>query len=75
MRIELSGFNGHGWRVCDTCPCGSDGECYFRYTREKGVLDFNTGQVIQSDERKYSFEDGWYYVIIRPQECIDKHGR
>jgi len=75
MRIELRGFNGNGWRVCDTCPCDCGGECYFEYTRKEGVLNFNTGEVIQSDDPKYKVGGGWYFVTLRPQECIDKHGK
>jgi len=80
MNIELTGFNGHGWRVCYTCPCEHEGECWFEYERKEGYLHFGTGHVVTAmqaviTEQEYTVGAGWYYVTIRPQECIDKHGK
>lgn len=80
MNIELRGFNGHGWRVCDNCPCNREEGCYFGYAQTAGVLGYNTGQIITETQMEiigavYDVAGGWYGVTIRPQECIDKHGK
>lgn len=79
MRIELTGFNGHGWRVCDNCPCGGN-ECYFEYEQLSGYLNANSGIVVSEPQAEitqqaYSVAAGWYAVTMRPQRCIEEHGR
>ena len=68
MNIELKGFNGHGHLVCDSCPADHGGDlwgCYFGYPRVAGKLNVKTGK---------TGEDGCS-VTLRPQVCIDNHGR
>lgn len=85
MRIEikLEGYNGFGYLVCDTCPCcWSNGQgcgCGLGYWKrenyENGVININTGEVLIGEHREKRVADGWYGASIRPQKCIDKHGR
>ena len=71
MNIELKGFNGHGWMVCDTCPANNGGPkwgCKFGYPRTDGKLNTKTGKIVTS------LEVG-VWVTLRPRMCIDKHGK
>ncbi len=77
MNIELKGFGGHAWRVCDTCPCSRTDEdgCRLGYTQIEGQMHLATGKVSPGEDRDKTVPSGYYYVTIRPQECIDKHGK
>lgn len=76
MNVKLEGYNGYGWKVCDTCPCRTDGECFFGYERLKGWLDRNFGDTSNGGDNECPEERGeWHYVTLRPQECYDDHGR
>lgn len=77
MNIELKGFEGHGWKVCDTCPCDEGGlehGCKFGYTRKDGKIHPATGETCEG-ENEFGVKDDWYWVTLRPQVCIDKHGQ
>ncbi len=73
MNIELKGFNGYAWRVCDTCPCDTVGGCRLGYKSHVGLLNVSTGDVATGTELRRGDHEYWAY--IRPQECIDKHGK
>jgi len=84
MNIELEGYNGHAWRVCNTCPCCVDVEysyCALDHEWTFGILNVKTGQLIEGAKpmvamtHEYCRANGWHSVLIRPQECIDKHGK
>lgn len=79
MKIELKGFGGYGWSVCDTCPCDHERGCYFEYSQQPGQMHLATGKLFPYDgpakQSGKTVASGYYYVTIRPQECIDKHGR
>ena len=86
MRIELKGWSGFAWKICDLCPCLREnygqGACFLGHLdkdvhQENGLLNNITGEVIAGKlhEDGYSSDDDWYEVIVRPQVCIDKQGR
>ena len=85
IEIELKGFNGFGWKVCDNCPCrrthlGAGCELgYFEnptFSYENGWLNTVTGHSRMERTVESPNEPGtWYSVWLRPLECIDEHGR
>lgn len=56
-------------------PCGGDNGCYFEYEQRQGQMRLATGKVFPGEDRNKTVPMGYYYITIRPQECIDKHGR
>ena len=85
IEIELKGFNGFGWKVCDTCPCKRSDEfgsgCGLEHFDnsdyyENGWLNITTGHSRMGRTDDPPNEPGtWYGAWLRPLECIDKHGR
>ncbi len=75
IEIELKGFGDYGWKVCDNCilHADSDPRCRLGFEPKFGILNTSTGNTTMGSELRRG-DDG-YWVDIRPQECIDKHGR
>ena len=88
MKIEVeladSPYGEYGWKVCDACPCLCSGargmNCGMEYWKSSrywnGMINIETGERIDhlDGERKLD-RSVWLMTWIRPQECIDKHGR
>jgi len=87
MQIKLKGYGGHGWKVCDSCPCGGTDGCFFGYEGEEGRINVTTGGIappmalavvdgkIVEVPDSLTIADGWIGVTVRPQICIDEHGK
>ncbi len=85
IKIELKGFNGFGWKVCDNCPCCGFSEfgteCRLGHFEssdyyDNGWLNIDTGNSRFGRTVEPPNEPGtWFGVWLRSLECIDKHGR
>ena len=81
IEIELKGFGGYGWKVCQTCPCfladefGVSCSLGFFYDQQdftNCIIDITTGKLY---DESCVIEGDVYSAWRRPQECIEKHGR
>jgi len=76
-------------RLCNSCPCYRPGVLigcgmdYFDWRSHHGLSATNlrgwendvTGQLRERHDRDSSGPANWSAVSIRPQECIDNHGK
>jgi len=75
MRIEIE-LGGYG--AASQFLCNSLGDMRYNFN---GWANYDTGEVLRKKKRRGrppkhypSPGEGWHEAIIRPQECIDKHG-
>lgn len=73
VEIDLKGFNGWGWRVCDRCLLRDDHGCRLDFKYNEGLLNVSTGETKIGNELRRG--DNEYWVDIRPANCIEAHGR
>jgi hypothetical protein len=86
IEIHLKGFNGFGWKVCNKCPLLVEYEwgdaCALDYAGNSTNMHFGWINTINGNFVKVNKQNPNYHhvaeierVIVRPQQCIDKHGR